>query len=110
LRSSRSGATVPAGGTADTGRIDEDDMREAWHERGWGRFLMEYVGNIDAVDRRPQTIPSPAPAERRINHRGRALVDWFRRELAVRRLPAEKQAELLDGMRDAVRTGETDRE
>ena len=79
-------------------------MSRAWHERRWGRFLLEYLGNIDVANHEPKD--APAQTERRTNHRGRELVEWFKQEMADRRLPAEKKIELLNGMREAVRTGD----
>lgn len=79
-------------------------MSRAWHERRWGRFFLEYVGNIDVAS--PEGNDVPARVERRTNHHGRELVEWFKRELADRRLAPEKKIELLNGMREAVRAGD----
>jgi hypothetical protein len=79
-------------------------MDRARRERRWSRFLLEYVGNLD-VDEPEPDVPA-APVERRSNHRAREQMDWFKQEMAGRHLSPEKENELLDGLREAIRHGE----
>lgn len=79
-------------------------MNRARRERRWSRFLLEYVGNLDVEEPEPD-VPA-APFERRVNHRAREQMDWFKQEMADRRLSREKENELLDGLRNAIGQGE----
>ena len=49
----------------------------------WGRFCFEYLGNVDPV----------GSADRRRNLHGRELMDWVKRQIEKRGLPAGQQEE-----------------
>src|SRR5262245_890246 len=56
-----------------------------------GRLLVEYLGHLDD------------PAERRRNERGRALVEWVKREIDARDFSPAEEEELLEDVRSVVR-------
>ena len=79
-------------------------MGRSWQQRRWARLLFEYVGNVEVAEGWPEE--TRAPWDRRSNHHARELVEWFKQEMADRRLSPAQETELLNGVRDAVRMGE----
>jgi hypothetical protein len=61
----------------------------------FGRFIVEYVGNLDLSYR----------ADRRTNRRARELMDWIKGQMEARKLPAARKHELVRGLRHALRQG-----
>jgi hypothetical protein len=69
-----------------------------------GRFIVEYVGNLN-LTYRASRAPRPTPADRRTNRHLRELVDWFKAQMEVRGLPAARKDELVRDLRQALRPG-----
>ncbi|HEX4822954.1 MAG TPA: hypothetical protein VFV19_01440 [Candidatus Polarisedimenticolaceae bacterium] len=69
------------------------------------RFLVEYVANLDAADGKQTrgSESSEAIPDRRVNHRARRMVDWFKQEMQARELSPEKEHALLNGVRELIR-------
>ena len=71
------------------------------------RFLVEYVANLDATEGKGETTEKTGSAEaipdRRVNHRARRMVDWFKQEMQARELSPEKEHALLNGVRELIR-------
>lgn len=81
-------------------------MDASWREGRWGRFLFEYVGNLDEGEEDEELLEAwPTPAERRVNHEARQLVDWFKSRMAEREIPPARERELLEGVRAVLRGG-----
>jgi hypothetical protein len=59
-----------------------------------GRFVFEYVGNLDGQEPR---------ADRRRNRKARELVDWVKQEMEERGFPATTEQAFLEDLREAIR-------
>jgi hypothetical protein len=70
----------------------------------FGRFIVEYVGNLDITDRANQALQPPS-ADRRTNRHLRELVDWFKAQMDARGFPVAKKDELVHDLRRALRPG-----
>lgn len=79
----------------------------ARRDRRLKRFLVEYVANLDAAEGKGETTPKSGTPEaipdRRVNHRARRMVDWFKQEMQARELSPEKEHALLLGVRELIR-------
>ena len=65
------------------------------HVGGTGRFLLEYVGNVDV---------EPKLIDRRRNRQARVLMDRVRQEMRSRDVGAADTEQLMEDLREAVRT------
>ena len=75
----------------------------ARRDRRLKRFLVEYVANLDATEGKGEKKTSGAIPDRRVNHRARRMVDWFKQEMQARELSPEKEHALLNGVRELIR-------
>jgi hypothetical protein len=79
----------------------------ARRDRRLKRFLVEYVANLDAAEEKGERTPKGGTPEaipdRRVNHRARRMVDWFKHEMQARELSPEKERALLIGVRELIR-------
>jgi hypothetical protein len=70
----------------------------------FGKFIVEYVGNLDP-SHRDDPAPRPASADRRTNRHARELVDWLKGQLDARGFPADRKHEFVHDLRQALRQG-----
>ena len=67
----------------------------------FSRFLVEYVGNLELLYVEGATAPRKL-VDRRRNLRARELVDWIKRQMEARGLPATKKDEMVHDLRRSL--------
>jgi hypothetical protein len=74
--------------------------------RRFGRFIVEYMGNLDLLDHKEPEL-RPHSADRRTNHHNRELVDWVKAQMEARGFPAAGTHEFVDDLRRALRQADS---
>ena len=70
-----------------------------------GRFIIEYVGNLEPLHREDRAL-GPPPADRRTNYQNRELVEWVKGQMEDRGFPAARKHQFVDDLRRALRQGD----
>lgn len=66
-----------------------------------GRFLLDYVGNVDSQEH--GDLHRAGTRDRRRDHEARELLDWIKEQMAERGFPARDEREFLEDLRQAIR-------
>ena len=66
-----------------------------------GRFLFDYVGNVDSQEH--EDLDRAGAPDRRRDHEARELLNWIKEQMAERGFPARDEREFLEDLRQAIR-------